>query len=212
MSKLQELLGAELFASVTEKMGGERVLAIVKGDGADGTWIPKEKFAEATAEVTALKGQMTERDAQMVTLTEAAKGNEALTAKIAEMDAANVKATEDQAAAILTLNRDHALSDGLKAAGALNTRAIAGLLDMEKVTFADGKLTGLDEQIVTLKESDGYLFGDAAALESARSNNRGTGGHGVNVFTKEHFNLTEQGRLLKEQPELAATLQAEANA
>ena len=41
---------------------------------------------------------------------------------------------------------------------AKNTEVLKKQLDMEKVILNDGKLTGLEEQIEALKESDAYLF------------------------------------------------------
>lgn len=39
-----------------------------------------------------------------------------------------------------------------------NTKALKALLDFDKITYSDGVLVGLDEQIEALKVSDGYLF------------------------------------------------------
>lgn len=44
------------------------------------------------------------------------------------------------------------------------------------------------------------------------SGNAGGAGSGKNPWSKDHFNLTEQGRLLKEDPELAKQMKAEAGA
>lgn len=41
-----------------------------------------------------------------------------------------------------------------------NAKALKALLEMENIKFEDGKLTGFDDQLTALKESDGYLFGE----------------------------------------------------
>ena len=43
-------------------------------------------------------------------------------------------------------------------AGAKNSKAVAALLDGEKIEMAEDGVKGLDEQLKALKESDAYLF------------------------------------------------------
>lgn len=51
----------------------------------------------------------------------------------------------------------------------------------------------------------------AEALKGKGPKRKGATGNMVNPFAKETFNLTEQGKLLKENPELYKTLKAQAN-
>lgn len=51
----------------------------------------------------------------------------------------------------------------------------------------------------------------AEALKGKGPKRKGSTGNMVNPFAKETFNLTEQGKLLKENPELYKTLKAQAN-
>lgn len=51
----------------------------------------------------------------------------------------------------------------------------------------------------------------ADALKGKGPKRKGATGNMVNPFAKETFNLTEQGKLLKENPELYKTLKAQAN-
>lgn len=48
----------------------------------------------------------------------------------------------------------------LEKLGVRNTKAIRGLLNLDKVKFENDKYTGLDDQITTLRKSDPYLFKD----------------------------------------------------
>lgn len=57
-------------------------------------------------------------------------------------------------------NRENALENALLGANSKNVKALRALVDFEKVDFADGKLTGLSEQIDALKKECGYLFFD----------------------------------------------------
>ena len=64
----------------------------------------------------------------------------------------------------------------------------------------------------SLKESDSYLFGEEPKLKGRTPNTDGTPveHNGPNPWAKETLNLTEQGRILREDPELAKKLQAQA--
>lgn len=52
-----------------------------------------------------------------------------------------------------------ALEVALSQSGAKSTKALRGLLDMEKIKLDGDKLIGLDEQLTTIKTDNGYLFG-----------------------------------------------------
>ncbi len=84
---------------------------------------------------------------------------------------------------------------------------VAGLIDKEKIVIAaDGSIAGLEEQITTLKKEKAFLFTD-----SAPSYNPPGGKPPVsNPFKKDSLNLTEQGKLLRDNPALARQMAAEA--
>ena len=107
--------------------------------------------------------------------------------------------------------KEYALKDKLKEAGVTDADYIIykqGGLD--KFTFdKDGKVIGLDDVLKPMRESSPHLFKNAG----------GTGGYnpagggnppGNNPFAKETYNLTEQGRLFKQNPEQARQLAAAA--
>ena len=104
-----------------------------------------------------------------------------------------------------TKDFNYALDTALKESKCKNTKAIKALLNMEGIKLNEGKFEGLEEQLKALKESDSYLF-------ESDSNPGGKGFNPVgdpgfkNPFSKEHFNLTEQAKLLKENPSLANQL------
>lgn len=64
----------------------------------------------------------------------------------------------------------NAVDAALRRAGVRNETAARALLDMAQIGFADGALSGLDEQIAALQQSDGYLF---AAPDKPRSYSKG---------------------------------------
>lgn len=71
----------------------------------------------------------------------------------------------------------------------------------------DGTVLGIDEQLASIKEQYKDLF--APEVEGKDPFNKTKTPSGVkNPWSKEHFNLTEQAKILKENPELAAQLKA----
>ena len=71
-------------------------------------------------------------------------------------------------------------------------------------------MLGIDEQLTALKEQYKDLFKPDLKGQGNPNNIGGTPPGVKNPWSKEHFNLTEQGRILRENPELAAQLQAAA--
>lgn len=150
---LKELLGEDLYGQVTEKLGKEKI-AIVS----DGSYIPKEKFDGVNNDNKQLKIDLKERDTQLVTLGEKAKGNETLTQEIETLKTANKTTKEEYEQKIQKQAFDHTLDKALSGAKVKNTKAVKGLLDLDTIKLDGDTLKGFDDQIKSLKESDDYLF------------------------------------------------------
>lgn len=104
-----------------------------------------------------LEGQIKERDKQLKDL----KGIDAegMQTKITELEAANREMQQQSEAAIAKLKLDHAVEKALAGANVCQNKAVIPFLDMEVVKLAeDGTLTGLEEQIKKLKESEDTKF------------------------------------------------------
>lgn len=152
MDKLYEILGEELSAQVKAKLGDKKFFV------GEGEFIPKSRFDEINNQLKDVKSQVADRDKQIASLSENAKGNEDLKAKIEELTVANKKSTEEYESKLAKQERDYLINDVLKGSKAKNIKALTGMLDMEKVTIKDGKVEGLNEQIEELKKTDSYLF------------------------------------------------------
>ncbi|KJE30047.1 phage scaffolding protein [Bacillus licheniformis] len=203
---LKELLGEDLYTQVMEK-AGEQKIAVVS----DGNWIPKEKFDELNDDKKELKNQLNQRDEQLEDLRKRAKDNEELHSKIKEIQDANEKTVADYEAKIQQQQKDFAIERALRDAKARNPKAVKALLDLENVKLDGDKLLGLDEQLKAIQESDKYLFGDENpySLQGGPIPNVNTG-NGIptnsNPFSEDHFNMTEQGRLIRNDPDKARRL------
>lgn len=208
---LKEMLGDDLYAQVMDKVGDQKIDIV-----SNGQWFPKERFDAVNREKKDLKAQLDERDQQLSTLQKQAKGNEELQAAIEQLQEDNRKTTEEYQQKLDQQAFDFAIESALRDAKSKNIKAVKANLNLDSLKLADGKVIGLDEQLKTLKESDSYLF-DGDEEQSPKLAGRqphateGTGmSTNTNPFKKETLNLTEQGRLFRENPELAMRLQKEA--
>ena len=59
---------------------------------------------------------------------------------------------------INNLKFSSALDLEIQKSGAKSAKALKALLDMDKIGFEDGSLTGFDEQLEAVKKENGYLF------------------------------------------------------
>lgn len=109
--------------------------------------------------------------------------------------------------------KTYALKESLSKAGVLDPDYLiykAGGLD--KFTFdKENKPVGVDDVVKSYKEDESmaYLFKESKK-PPYNPTGGGKGGGATNPFAKETYNLTEQGKMLKENPEQARALAAEA--
>lgn len=177
----------------------------------------KEKADKVDAlqqQIDDYKQQIAERDKQLDNLSKQVKDNEELTAEINRLKEENEAATKELQEKLEKQAFEFALERALNKAGAKNPKAVKALLDLEKIKHVDDNLIGLDEQLTALKESDGYLFGgeEPPGLKGRKPHETGEASLPIskNPFAKEHFNLTEQGKLIRENPEQAKQLMVQA--
>ena len=175
-------------------------------------YVPIERFNEVNEEKKELKNQLEDRDKQLQELKVKAAGNEELTAKITELEELNKQTKEEYENKIAALRKETAIELALKDAKARNIKAVKALLDLDKVSLDGDNILGLEEQLKGLKESDPYLFGEdkLSGREPKPPTDPVPDIYKKNPFSKEFFNLTEQGRIYRENPELAAKLKAAA--
>ena len=169
-------------------------------------YIPKARFDEVNNAKKDLENQLNDRDKQLKDLQGKVKGNEELEKTIKELQEAN-KATKEQYEDKI---RDITITAAIqsKLTDAKYPDLLLTKFDRSKLSIAeDGTVLGVDEQLAVLKEQYKDLF--KPDVKGKEPINIGGGTPSTkNPWSKEHFNLTEQGRILREHPELAAQLQA----
>jgi hypothetical protein len=203
---LKELLGDLYTPEIAAKVGDKKIAVV-----SDGNWFPKEKFDAVNTENKQLKETIKTHETQLETLKTQAAGNEALQKQIADLQAANTAATADLQKKLEQQAFDFALEKALDKAKAKNPKAVKALLSVDKVKIDGENLIGLTEQLDALKKSDAYLFGEEEQGGGGFNPPGGTGGM-RNPYDRAAgtFNLTEQARLERDNPTLAAQLAAAA--
>ena len=156
-----------------------------------------------------LEADLQARDAQLEQLKQAAGNSEELKAQIEALQAENKKAAEEWQAKMSQMKLDFAIERALTTAKAKNIKAVKALLDMSKVKLDGDQLLGLDDQLKVIQQSDPYLFGESGRVGSG-TNPPGAGNPEVNPWKPETFNLTLQGKILREDPAKATRMKAEA--
>jgi len=172
-------------------------------------FIPKGKYNEAAEAKKKLESDLQARDAQLEQLKQAAGNSEELKKQIEQLQNDNKKASEEWETKLAQMQLDFALERALTTAKAKNAKAVKALLDMEKVKLDGEQLLGLEEQLKAIQQSDPYLFGDAGKVGSG-TNPPGAGTGEVNPWKKDSWNLTQQGKILREDPAKATRMKAEA--
>jgi myosin heavy subunit len=195
------------------KNGEKTIDEVLKAiDEVDKEKVPRSRLNDKIDEVKELQGQLKDRDKQLSELSKKAKDSEELQATIAELQETNKKTAQEYTDKLSKQTFDYALEKALTGAQARNPKAVKALLNTDSIKIDGDKLLGLEDQLKALKESDSYLFGETPTLHGRQPNNP-LGGQqqpANNPFKKETFNLTEQARLYREDPDLYKQLKAQA--
>lgn len=71
---------------------------------------------------------------------------------------AKQKEYDDLVKSYANKEKNTAINQAISNAKGKNAKAILALVDSEKITYKDGKLEGLEDQLKELQKSDAYLF------------------------------------------------------
>ena len=158
----------------------ETIDAIMAENGKD---INHVKTQQSTLEtkVTELESQLADRDKQLTDLKKSVGDNEELTKKITELEAANKTVATEFEERLSKIQKTHAIENGVRDAKAKNSKAVMALLDIDKITYDNGEIKGLSEQIEGLKanEDTSFLFGESEVKPpSGAKPNNPPGGNG----------------------------------
>nr|DAV80921.1 MAG TPA: minor structural protein [Caudoviricetes sp.] len=163
---------------------------------------------QLNAQVATLEGerdtaqqQLASNQTELDTLKESAKGNEALTAQLADLQAKFDDAQANSQNTIAELKKQSAIELALTQAGARNITAVKALLDADKLTISENGVEGLNEQLEAVKADNDYLFQVAEPKTPTIVTGGNPQGTQTSAVTKEQFDRMT----FKERSELATT-------
>ena len=121
-------------------------------------YVPKARFNEVNDSKKQLETTVNDYKNQLDYLKASAGDNEALREQITQLQAQNQKKDEEYQEKLKDMQLTNAIKLSIGAV-AQDSDLVAGLIDKTKLILGDdGKVTGLDEQLKSLKETKAFLF------------------------------------------------------
>ncbi|MCD5488359.1 phage scaffolding protein [Lactobacillus delbrueckii] len=144
-----------------------------------------QKYEGLEAERDALKKTSSELSSKIEDLKANNANVEDLTKQIEKLKSDNENAAKQLNAQKL----EFAVTSTIKEFGAKNAKAVKALLNHDDIRFdSKGNLTGLEEQLKSLKDSDGYLFAEdkpaGKPIQAFPTGNPEAGGKDVSLHQK----------------------------
>lgn len=162
------------------------------------------KLASLNDQIDGYKSQVTDRDKQIKSLSTAAKDNEELRAKFAEVEKANKEKDKEWSNKLASQKKEFAISSALSKAGALENKAVLPFIDTGKVSLDEnGNLLGFQEQVDAAKQNYGFLFKkDEPAEPQKPATHVVVSGNGTSEVPQDpsKMTLSQQNELYKEDP------------
>lgn len=148
----------------------------------------KGELDDLKSQVTNLQKQLESKTNEFDTLKEKTKDYDSFTEKINQLELEKSKVTTENAQLKVDLDtkvsellKNHAIENGVRDAKAKNVKAVMALLDVDKITYTDGKLDGLQSQLDNLisDENSSFMFGEKTpSLSGTQPGNANTIGGG----------------------------------
>ena len=146
---------------------------------------------ELKSQVAQLQTQLNDKISEFNNLKESTKDYDALKTKVTDLMTDNTNLKNEISTKVNQLQKTHAIESGVRDAKAKNVKAVMALLDMDKITFENGELSGMTEQLETLSkgEDTSFLFGEAHVAYPAgtQPNNPPSSGNGGNAPCGKSF-------------------------
>lgn len=143
------------------------------------------------ARIADLENDIKTKDATISTLQPKADSVDGLNQRISQLETDKNNLTNELNTKVTEIKKDHAIEGKIRDVKGKNIKAIKALLDMDKITFENDELKGIDEQLTALgsAEDSSMLFGDVQHITPAGThlNNPPSGGNGGNPPTSKTF-------------------------
>ena len=133
-------------------------------------WKPARVYNELNEKYKLLETQKAETDKLLKEANEAKDASAEFKTKYEELLKTQKADKEKYEADLLENRKSYAIDLALTKAGARNNKAVKALLDDKKITVADnGEVSGISEQLDTIRKDADYLF-DAKPAEQNNTN------------------------------------------
>lgn len=156
MEFLKEYLTEETFAKVKEELDGKDVKL---ANLSSGDYVSKDKYSALETSNESLKSQLLAKSTAYDDLVAKAGDNEALKTELENLKTSTQAQLEETTNQFKAKLKAEAIKSELIKSKVKDVKDVLGQLDLDKVTHnEDETLTGLSEQIETLKTNKPYLF------------------------------------------------------
>lgn len=140
------------------ELSDEQAKEVMKLHGQDLNSV-KAQLNDVTAERDGLKSQVEESPKQLKSAQKSAEEGSDLAKQLADLQEASKQAQKKYESDLQATKLGYEIDNAITASGALNSKATKALIDLDKVSFGDdGKLIGLNDQLESVKENNGFLF------------------------------------------------------
>ena len=118
---------------------------------------------ELKSQITQLQTQLNEKTTEYNTLKESTKDYETIKTQVTQLQTDKTNLQNELTTKVNQIQKTHAIESGVRDAKARNVKAVMAQLDLEKIKYENGELSGLSEQLDTLikGEDTSFLFGEA---------------------------------------------------
>lgn len=170
-----------MLKDILKKHGVEdQVIENIFSDMAEGkVYITKEqnieeRYSKVKNQKNELDKQLADRDKQIEELMKNNSSNTELLNQLEALKQENLNSKNEYESKISKLEFNYALDKALLGAKCRNTTALKALLRLDDIKMNEGKLEGLEEQLETLRENDGYLFEEVQGVNTGSVGNFGS--------------------------------------
>lgn len=153
MEFLKDVLGEELYSKVLESLKDKDIKLVNINEG---NYIDKKIYESAVEERDGYKTQLDLVDGKLQTLNSQLSGQENLQATVQSLQTE----IENKNNLLNETTKNYKIKDAIRGFNVKDPDDIFFRLNLEKIKEDNGKLMGLDEQVLPLKESKSYLFND----------------------------------------------------
>lgn len=155
----------------------------------------EERYSKVKNQKNELDKQLADRDKQIEELMKNNSSNTELLNQLEALKQENLNSKNEYESKISKLEFNYALDKALLGAKCRNTTALKALLRLDDIKMNEGKLEGLEEQLETLRENDGYLFEEVQGVNTGSVGNFGATPHSSDTTGNDFMTIIKNNSL-----------------